>query len=280
MGSATRWGKGLNSKKSMNQIPTSNQDLATMYNKYIIDQVVRLNRRSENTADICQSVWLRLVEANIVAKFHARAAKSRPEALTTEEVCLHLGIAVEDWTVAQSRYQAGDRTIAWMPAPIAGDPSSIDAIWSTDDVEQYAATVYNHHTKVSESEQLIPTPTVAEFRTYLQRSVHNAFANWCRTHHRRAKDRPIDFFVRRPSGPSVSVEMQDSDLFDLVGDTLSSTRRMTASVEAAEAIERCSLGERQGDFLSLLLDGYTAQEAAKKLKLSSATVQHLTRVLA
>jgi len=255
------------------KIPQNNDELIAMYGGYIASLVLRYNRRNENFEDIHQSVLLRLVEARIVEKFHRRAAEARPDALTTEEVCQHLGISVDSWCDAQALYHSGDRTISWMPTPIAGDVDSLDALWATDDVEKYEFSVYEHHEKIADSERLIPHSTGAHFRTYLQQAVHNAWANWCRTFHRRHKDRPIDFHIRPKSDHEAEM-----DLFDVVSDVNEAARRVVARVEVQSAIEQLQLGPAEPDFCSLLSEGCTALEAARRLKLSRSVTYRIQRL--
>ena len=262
------------------EIPRTNDDLASLYGRYIALQVKNLNKRPENLEDILQAVWLKLVEGRVVEKFHERARRTRPEALTTEEVCLHLGISVESWTGSQENYRMGDSPIRWMPTPVAGEATSIDALWATDDIERYEATAYEYHTKVAESEDLIPRVTAANFRTYLQHAIHNAFANWCRTQSRRAKDRVLDCFAEgRQAQRLVAAGMDDVEGFDLVTDPTEPTRRMTAAVEARHTLDRLKLGDAEQGFFELLSEGYTAVEAAKKLKLTRGTINRINRVL-
>lgn len=259
-------------------VPASMSDLFRLYGRYIAEQVASRNKRPENFEDIYQAVCLRLVEGNIIEKFHERMGRSRPDSLSTEEVCLHLGVTVEGWLRAASRYADGDRTIPWMPTPVAGE--GIDAIYSVDEVERYESLVHRHHDVVASSECLIPRLSGAKFRTYLQFCVHNAWANWCRTHSRRHKERPIDWFLsaRQDDGGKLAT----AELFDhpAVADTQESFLRMSACVEsrqAVEALSRVGVGE---DFLALLTDGYTAQEACRKLRMSRTMVRKIERVLA
>lgn len=261
-------------------IPRNNDELARLYGQYIAVQVKHLNKRPENLEDILQSVWLKLVQSRVVEKFHERAQRTRPEALTTEEVCLHLGISVASWCGAQESYRMGDSPIRWMPTPVAGDPTSMDALWATDDIERYEATAYEYHTKVAESEDLIPRVTVSNFRTYLQHAIHNAFANWCRTNHRRNKERVLDCFVEGRKAQRLIADGRDEvEPFDLVTDPAASTRRMTAAVEARHTLASLKLGDSAQEFFDLLSEGYTAVEAARKLRLSRVTVNRINRVL-
>lgn len=263
-------------------VPRNNEELVKHYGRFVAEKVGHLNKTKANFADILQSVWVRLLEADIVTKFHARYAEGRPSALNTEEVCLHLAISVDSWTEAQAAYRAGVGAIQWMPTPVAGDPTSLDALWATDDVERYEATAAQHHEKVGESEGLIPRPTDAQFRTYLHQCLHNAFANWCRTHSRRASQEHLaDMCVPRHLVEQHKTdENYDTDLFDFVTDTQSPARRMASLVEARQAVEALRLGGRQSEFVELLQDGYTAKEAARKLRLSQSTVYRIERVLA
>ena len=261
-------------------IPKTNEELATMYGKYVVQQVRSFNRRPSNFEDILQSIWLKLVEGRVVERFHERIHKARPEALTTEEVYQHLGISTDSWVSSQEAYRTGESGITWMPEPVAGEATSLDALWSTDDVERYEETAYLYHEKVAASERLIPRSTPAEFRTYLQWAIHNAWANWCRTHSRRHKERLIDTLVRTSVGPEDS--SADFDLFDTVTDPQMPTRRMEARVEVSQVVARlqgANIGPMQQDFFGLLREGYTPQEAARKLRLSEPTVRRITRVL-
>jgi RNA polymerase sigma factor (sigma-70 family) len=262
-------------------IPKTNEEMVQMYGKYIQQQVRHLNRRPANFLDILQSVWLKLVEGRVVEKFHERQRASRPDALTTEEVCQHLGITVEAWVGAQEAYHTGESPIPWMPSPVAGEASGLDALWATDDVERYESVAHLYHEKVAASECLIPQTTGAKFRTYLQWAIHNAFANWCRTQSRRDKDRTIDLLVR-PRHRSRDEEAGDFDLFDIVTDPTEPVRQMQAQVEVRQAlacIERAKIGPMEGDFLTLLTEGYTLHEAARKLRLSQPTVRRIERAL-
>ncbi len=274
-------------------IPRNNDEFCKLYGKYVADHVARLNKRAVSFADILQSVWLRLIEADVVGKFHARTAASRPEALTTEEVCQHYGITTESWTVTQAAYQAGVGLVAWMPSPVAGDATSLDALWGADDVERYEATVYVHHEKVAEREEMLGRPTASHFRTYVQRAVHNAFANWVRTQDRRHKERPVDYFHDAKTAifhdaKKDGVHLSQDDLFDAFFGTTDcvgqpaptgSAVRMEAAVGATRTIHRMALGEFEADFVDLLQDGYTAAEACRKLKLSRATTYRVAAAL-
>ena len=263
-------------------IPQTNDDLYAMYGKYVAVQVRHLNRRPANYLDILQSVWLKLVEGRVVERFHERQRASRPDALTTEEVCQHLGITVEAWVGAQEAYLTGESPIPWMPTPVAGEATSLDALWATDDVERYEGVAHLYHEKVAPSECLIPKATGAKFRTYLQWAVHNAFANWCRTHSRKDREQVVDLLVRPNHRSREGVNAVEGDLFDLVTDTTSPVRQMQAQVEANQAlacIERANLGPMGNDFLTLLAEGYTLQEAARKLRLSQPTVRRIERAL-
>ena len=258
-----------------NVIPKGNRELADFYGEFVAEQVRHLNKRPENNADILQAVWLRLIVADVIGKFHARERKSRPESLLTEEVCLHLAISVDSWLTAQEGYQAGDRTIPWMPSPLEGSPDSLAALWGVDDILQYGEVAHQYHEKAGESDCLIPVPTAAKFRTYLMWCVHNAFANWCRTYSRRHRERAIDLYVRPPSG----LDSRGADLFDLVLDSDLPLRRLEAGTAVRETLRHFALGATQDDFVGLLSEGYTALEAASKLNLPKQTVRRIESVL-
>lgn len=255
-------------------IPSNNTEFANQYARYVAEMVGRLNNRSENLADIIQAVWLRLLESDVITKFHARVRASRPSAFTTTEVCLHLGIEVESWTVMQAMY--GEARPEWMPCPIAGDATSLDALWSVDDVERYEPYAHLHHQKVAESQNLIPQPSVTHFNSYIALAVHNAFANWVRTHSRRHKERPLDAFTRIP------LESRRDDRDDLlVSMAVDHPRHYTieAHLELQEALGKFSIEDKQEDFLTLLERGYTAVEAAQKLRFTPRQKARIAKVV-
>lgn len=257
------------------KVPTNNDEFATLYGRYVAEQVERriLFRKQAVLADVLQSVWLRLIESNLVVRYHERVKKSRPVALTTEEVCQHLGISFESWATMQAAYQAGSPHLDWMPSPLAGEATSLDALWGVDDVERYEGLAGQHH-NVGTPNPLIPQPKASEFRTYLQKSINNAYANWIRSNHRHNRDRPIDLYV------TVPFETEgDFDLFDKVMDVDSPAVRCEAQVASREAIQAMQLGEHEDNFLALLCDGYTAVEAARKLKFTKPQIYRIASVI-
>ena len=264
----------MEGKTNVAGIPGNNAELVAQYGAWVADRVSALNSRSENGPDILQSVWERLIRANVVEKFHARYRRSAPWGLTTAEVALQLGIGLEDWLSAQSRYLAGDLTIPWMPSPMEGTATSLVAIWSVEDVTRYAEMVGQYHVIRLPSDRLIPVPTVEQWRTYLHRAIHNAWANWCRTRSRRHKERVMDSF-KKTRMRSAAQEDRREDPFDTVMDTSSTVRRMEAAVTVRQALRALSLGSRQESFLDLLGSGYTAVEAAEKLGISVCRVQRV-----
>jgi hypothetical protein len=261
---------------SEREIPRDADELVTMYGTLVTRRVTQM----VNTAripwgefpDVLQAVWLRVLEGGVVEKFWARTQATRPDSLTTEEVCLHLGISVDSWLDAQEEYVAGGGTIPWMPTPVEGDPVSMGALWAVDDVERYEAMVYEHHEQVAPRDRHIPVSTGANFRTYLMRAVQNAFYNLRRSERRHHQDRPIDFFLRPPEDKTLE------DMFDLAQDTAEPVRRMENGVTARETVTRY-LGDSGPDFVALLAEGYSAREAVQKMRLTKRSRERVRQCL-
>ncbi len=244
-------------------IPQDYDELFEVWGKEIAQQLKRLNRFPANFEDIYQTICMRLVEADVIGKFHAKITRTRPETLTTEEVVDHFGTTVSAWVAAQEAYQGGDG-FDWMPSPVAGDALSVDALWATDDIERFEVEGQFDR---EDAEDMIPQPTLSKFQQFLSQSVHNAFANFCRTQSRRHKERVIDVFFR-PS-PGAEGRGQIEDLFDRACPTQAHTR-MERSIEIRNTLRRAQLPSVEMDFLGLMAEGYTSSEAAGQLGLTKA----------
>jgi len=175
-----------------------------------------------------QTIWLKLVEANLLQKFEDHIQKQVPQVLTAVEACDVLGVSWNQWVTAMWGYHkgypikkqgqiVGRRQSRWMPTPInlaaVGYTSKValfdfeDIIrLSTDQKRCANGTIKNAFRVIGrevragvvlggerpEGAAKLPeaTTTQAQFRNYLTMAVLNHYANYCRTQFRRHKEKP------------------------------------------------------------------------------------------
>jgi RNA polymerase sigma factor (sigma-70 family) len=267
----------MTTNDSFERVPEDYDQLFRIYGADIARQLKNTNKVPANAEDIFQSIALRLVEADIIGKFQGKVARSRPETLTTEEVAAFLGITVTTWIDAQTAFLAGDG-FDWMPAPIAGDPTSDEAIWSTTDIETFEATGGFETTAGA----VIPRATATKFRQYLTQCVHNAFVNWVRTKSRRHKERVVEFHAGRhfsarmaQGGPAPTQE----EMFDFL-EPNHAHEDMERTVEIRHRCAKLRVKDSDANILSLFVEGYTATEIAENLGVSKAKIAQLRQRVA
>jgi len=88
-------------------VPKSNDDLYHMYGSFVARLVTRYNRVSSNYEDLLQHVWYKLVEVDIIAKYH-RAGGSLPKKLTALQSCAFLQITWIQFKKILHRHRVGD----------------------------------------------------------------------------------------------------------------------------------------------------------------------------
>ena len=258
------------------KVPKDYPELFRVWGSEIVQQLRRLNKVPVNFEDIFQAVCLRLIEADCIAKFHAKINDSRPKDIMTEEVATFLGITVDTWTTAQKAYRAGEG-LDWMPDPVAGDPTTGDAMWNTLEIVRFKNAGSFEPTEASEA--TIPEATPGKFKQYLANCVHNAFANWLRTRSRRHKERVIDVLCHVQMGGRDGGPMDHDDLFDIVSPSQAHVR-LERDVEIRRTIRKVSLRPAEQDFVGLLAEGYTPTEAADALGLSKVKATEIRQRIA
>jgi hypothetical protein len=237
-------------------VPRNDDELFRIWGGFIVKQLQYHNKVASNFEDIYQTICMRLVESKIIARFHEKIARSRPLSLTTAEVVSHLGISYEVWVEAQTNYRNGGNDFDWMPDPLQGEPTAIDATWSTDDIENFKEK--GSFERVGAG--LIPKPTVKLFRPFLSQAIHNTFVNYLRTLGRRHKERVVSVFFNTSHKDNMSQE----DMFDILCPTNIHTR-METSITIRHDLSKMKLSPNKESFIEYLANGYTVSEAADKL---------------
>jgi len=165
--------------------------------------------------------------------------------------------------------------------PIEGGYTSQKAVYLSKDIEQFKAYREDpEREKRCKKQTTVMVPFVSKngpiFKLYLARSVHNIYANWCRTRSRRYKE---EYHGNNEDGTSWDSFLEDSrcrpdDMVDLYH-----TSKLIASGE--EDIRDVDFSDKDTDktqekILSLLADGYTLPEVVQKLSLPQSLLHLLT----
>ncbi len=270
-------------------IPRDYDELYRTYGQFISITLVRYNKVPINTPDLLQSVWLQILNARLLQKFVERAARRLPLIMTGFEVAKFLGIRWQQWQRFLRNNTQGQCII-----PLEGDRRSHLAVWETSTV---CDVDYEQHFNDKRSNLKRKRPPVSNrgFKTYLQRSVHNAFANLCRTESRKHKERMLM--------PSTSLTLQSNGQFKqssgIEGPLASWEENIAAAMtdeegmidvitcfrdldidlngpEGVKIIDHMMIqGKREGgpqknvELLGFLGDGYTLTEAIRKVRIES-----------
>lgn len=244
-----------------------------MFGQDIARQLSNLNSVPSNFRDIYQSVWVRLLTGDVIAKFHQKVAQTRPATLTAKEVADHLGISLGTWVEAQAAYLQGVSDFDWLPLPVEGSALDAFAVWSTDDIEAFERSGSFER---EESVSVVPQATLLKFKSYLATAVHNAYSNWCRTHKRRYKERVIDCHA-----PWLGGSTSDPDaLWERVHVSHEHERLDTQLSVRAAVAKSVQHRPIEGEYFSLLVMGYTMTEAAQVVGMSRAHAAKVNQRLA
>jgi DNA-directed RNA polymerase specialized sigma24 family protein len=74
---------------SDNFVPRNNDELVKAYGPYVSKLVMRHNRIMTNYKDLVQHIWLKLIEADVLGKYH-RSLGHLPKTLTARQACNYL----------------------------------------------------------------------------------------------------------------------------------------------------------------------------------------------
>lgn len=164
----------------------------------------------------------------------------------------------------------------WAPTPIRGSWASRKAVYSRRDIERFRELRLERSRKRGEEPPPPPvlhSATRAPFKMYLATSVHNTYANWCRTRDRKCKE----------SYPGVDTETGRSweeTLEDPIGPQQENLLALYEAVKVIAHDQGSSEKEELSteiEVLALLAEGLTPAEIVQKLDLPRHVLQILAR---
>lgn len=188
-------------------IPRDFDELVRVYGTYIEQQVAKYNRKGweQQLSDLRQHIWEKLIISNLLDRFVVRANTTLPPLMTGLQAQEYLGINKKNWgwwmwkagipNDWQGTHTSSSRAtpqkrhrLDWLPKPIKGRPNSDTALFRGIDVKllHESGIIKKRHFPSKR-----PPVSGRGFKSYLQRAIRNHWANWCRSHKRRHKERPL-----------------------------------------------------------------------------------------
>jgi len=173
--STAEWPEGL---------PRTYEGLADKYGKYIAKQVERYNKVDRNFEDLFQSIWVKLMESDILNKFAARARADLPPTMTVMEACSYLGVEYHPgWQNVARASKALRERMPKIPVPIEGSWFSRVAVVRTADIIRLDRSGYirkRRYDRISDSKGFGDKMTVEEACAYLGVDFHPFWHNLMR----------------------------------------------------------------------------------------------------
>ena len=260
-------------------VPRTLDELALHWRAFVIRELRRTGRQKFNAEDVLAHVMMKLVESDIVNKFHAGSGeRSHPLTVTASEAAGMLGISLGDFLSFQ--VESDD----FLPAvDVKGRPredglgyTSPKALFLFADVIALSASM----TFPNQGKQEIPGPkeaTVAQWRTYLSRAVANHSANFTRSHyrHNRLEHAPDYFGNTFRDKETGMVDFEDRLVDTTTTEVIDQTINVVTLFQEAPGLLK-KRSEDNKSFMELLADGYTIREASKAVGLSKQDQQVLT----
>jgi hypothetical protein len=171
-------------------LPRTNSEMERLYGEYVFDQVRRVSRikTEDEIQEVCQQVWLNLIQSQVLEKFIETAKTKLPRTLTTLEVLGYLGITLRQWAGAVA-YADKSHSI-WVPLPVKGLHLEEDALYLTEDIQTLDTSGFLEGRRYAPRQH--PEFSGRGFKSYLTTAIRNHFKNLLRTRSRRHKERGVD----------------------------------------------------------------------------------------
>lgn len=201
--------------------PKNSKELQVRYGDFIANVIKAHNKVNNYFEDIYQYVWVKLLEVDFLDHFRNFANRQIPNKLTGIAACDFLGVAWDDW------YQAMVDDVEWMPVSVNSEPrtSKLAEFVFTDIIQltliencfPVGRDVRNGEVFGEDRpEGFLKFPgsngNPGMFKHYLERSVVNHYRNYCRTHSRRHRERPVKISSNTGSPQNCFLENSLPDL--------------------------------------------------------------------
>ena len=264
-------------------VPRDYDELVRDYGDFVARCVARYNKVDRNFKDLLQEVWSKLLGSRVLEKFVESGARRMPVMMSATEACDLLGLEWLQWKKAMQSKK-------WLPGPVDGTRCSRTALFATADLVDIDEAMRH----VSRPKRRVRPPFSARgFKAYVQRAVHNHFANWCRTRSRRYKEQllspqavlgqqsdgcfrqkaEIEDMSSWENSIAEAMTLDEEDVVDLLG-KLRKANLDLSSDKGAEVLDylvqqgkACADGPRRNvEVLELIGKGYSLTEAIKRMQ--------------
>lgn len=269
---AGRWPDGL---------PRDNTELHTQFGAFVTMLVRRYNKVDRDPRDLLNQIWLRLIEADVLAKYVDALSTDMPPTMTTEQMRLFLGITDAQlrayiWRASKGHpLTKGSDVKRYLPEPVSGTVYSQSAVWRTEDVVKLAQFADEHGCFRHQGQITVAQPkfTKKHFMGYLQRCIHHTFCNYCRTKTRKYREHlGEDLKVGNQSDNPSSWEERLEDPNNAIEDEIDLRNALARVAEAAPEVK--------DELIASLADGCRPDRAIKKLQgLDQETKRAILRAL-
>lgn len=179
-------------------VPKDNKEFVKVCNCYVEKTLKRRNKVKRNKEDLQQEIWTHLLGNNVLQKFLNGAVRRLPIEMTSMEACQFLGISWRTWVQFIQTHN-----LAKTVHPVIGRRTDFHAVWKTSSICEFDYEGVFRGKEIGK--RVRPAVTSYGFKTYLQMSVRNAFANICRNKSRREKEQVLS--------PDTILSHQDNDSY-------------------------------------------------------------------
>lgn len=256
-------------------LPKTYDELYQMYGRQITSFVRRLNKIPDNLDDLSQSIFMKLMETDVLQKFTNKVIDTY--VVSALEACEILGVSWSQWRNMVGKRIKGRKDF---PVPLRGPidratrqvkPYSKEAVYSLRSIFDLDDSGYF---KVRHNPRIPPSVPAKGFYQYLNRAIHNYFANECRTKSRRHKERPQN---PTPTGDYWETSLVDysgcgvDDAVDIVnalsqlddGDLISIKDRDSVG-EGAYSLAMARMEKKIRSVSQMMQHGYSLDEAVQQ----------------
>jgi hypothetical protein len=114
-------------------VPSNYEELQKQYGALIYKLLLKYNKVERNFEDLHGYVWMKIIEARLLDRFHESVQEKAPKVFSALEACDFLGVSWSQWSLAMWAYHKGYRrkrkdgsfkpgrrkkSDNWMPTPI------------------------------------------------------------------------------------------------------------------------------------------------------------------
>lgn len=187
-------------------LPRDFDEMYRTFKDFVEKKVQSYNKVERNFEDLLGEIWLKLIHADLLNKFVARAARALPETIFAHEAADLMGLTWEEFTIALYHMPKSKMGLNFNPVEVTDDNKLVDvkmkrdhklgvaivdreALFKISDVE----ALDDAYPKYGQAARTLPRRITLElqslgFKAYLTQAIHNHFVNWCRTRKRRYQD--------------------------------------------------------------------------------------------